>query len=56
MTVKPGSSAAKQEGLTNTDTKYSIELGSNPDKSTKGEGAPETAKLKGPVSPFRKQV
>jgi len=44
-----GTTSGKQEGLSNTDTKYSIDLTNNPDKSQKGEGTPETAKLKGTV-------
>jgi hypothetical protein len=41
--------SGKQEGLSNTDTKYSIDLTNNPNKAQKGEGAPETSKLKGTV-------
>ncbi|KAI4287526.1 MAG: hypothetical protein L6R35_003214 [Caloplaca aegaea] len=50
------SPAAKQEGLSNTDTKHSTDLDNNPDKSKKGEGFVETAKAKGPVDPSRPQA
>lgn len=52
----PGSSttiSGKQEGLSNTDTKHSTDIANNPEKSKKGEGTPETAKLKGTVDPGR---
>lgn len=58
-TENPGTGASqssKQEGLSNTDTKHSTDITNNPDKSSKGEGAPETAKLKGTVDPKRPQV
>ena len=45
-----------QEGLSNTDTKHSTDMDNNPDKSKKGEGFVETAKMKGPVDPSRPQV
>lgn len=48
--------SGKQDGLSNTDTKHSIDITKNPEESKKSEGAPETAKVKGPVEPFRKQV
>lgn len=48
--------SGKQEGLSNTDTKHSTNIESDPEKSKKGEGAPETAKSKGTVSPSRPQV
>ena len=41
--------SGKQEGLSNTDTKHSTDIANNPEKSKKGEGAPETAKLKGTI-------
>jgi len=47
--------SGKQEGLSNTDTKHSTDITNNPEKSRKGEGSPETAKLKGPVDPKRPQ-
>lgn len=50
------SQSAKQEGLSNTDTKHSTNITDSPDHSTKGEGAPETAKVKGTVDPARPQV
>jgi hypothetical protein len=43
--------SGKQEGLTNTDTKHSTDIGSDSEKSTKGDGTPETAKSKGTVDP-----
>ncbi len=46
----------KKEGLSNTDTKHSTNIADSPDKSTKGEGGPETAKNKGTVDPQRPQV
>ena len=48
--------STKQEGLSNTDTKYPFDIAKNPEKSTKGEGTPETAKSKGTVDPGRPQV
>ena len=48
--------SGKQEGLSNTDTKHSTNIAADPDKSTKGEGGPETAKNKGTVDPQRPQV
>lgn len=48
--------SGKQEGLSNTDTKHSTNISDNPEKSTKGEGGPETAKNKGTVDPQRPQV
>ncbi|KAJ9637740.1 hypothetical protein H2201_004175 [Coniosporium apollinis] len=45
--------SGKQSGLSNTDTKHSEDIAANPEKSKKGEGAPETAKLQGPVDPSR---
>lgn len=41
--------SGKQEKLSNTDTKHSTDLGKGSDQSHKGEGAPETAKMKGTV-------
>ncbi|KAL8670061.1 MAG: hypothetical protein Q9168_005380 [Polycauliona sp. 1 TL-2023] len=43
----------KQEGLSNTNTKHSTDMDNNPDKSKKGEGVVETAKVKGSVDPSR---
>ena len=48
--------SGKQEGLSNTDTKHSTDITKNPEKSSKGEGGPETAKNKGTVDPQRPQV
>jgi len=50
-----GSQSSKQEGLTNTDTKHSTDITNDPTNSKKGEGAPETAKVKGTVDPNRPQ-
>ncbi|RDW94625.1 hypothetical protein BP5796_00388 [Coleophoma crateriformis] len=47
--------SGKQEGLSNTDTKHSTDVTENPEKSTKSEGEPETAKLKGTVDSKRPQ-
>ncbi|KAK6584878.1 hypothetical protein PZA11_003102 [Diplocarpon coronariae] len=49
------SQTSKQEGLTNTDTKHSTDITNDPEKSKKGEGAPDTAKVKGTVDPKRPQ-
>jgi len=48
--------SGKQEGLSNTDTKHSTDITNNPEKSTKGEGTPETSKSKGTVDPSRPQT
>jgi len=45
--------SGKQAGLSNTSTKHSTDITKDPNKSKKGEGAPETAKLQGPVDPSR---
>ncbi|KAI4214188.1 MAG: hypothetical protein LQ351_003273 [Letrouitia transgressa] len=45
--------SGKQEGISNSDTRHSTDVSHNPDKSTKGEGVAETAKLKGTVDPQR---
>lgn len=48
--------AGKQHGISNTDTKHSVKIDEpGSEKSTKGEGAPETAKVKGAVDPSRPQ-
>jgi len=47
--------SGKQEGLSNTDTKHSTDITNTEEKSTKGEGVPETAKVKGTVDPNRPQ-
>ncbi|CZT41127.1 related to cylicin I [Rhynchosporium secalis] len=49
------SQTAKQEGLTNTDTKHSTDISNDPEKSKKAEGGPDTAKVKGTIDPNRKQ-
>ncbi|KAL9128159.1 MAG: hypothetical protein Q9217_003102 [Psora testacea] len=43
--------SGKQEGLSNTDTKHSTDIANDPEKSTKSNGMPETAKSKGTVDP-----
>ena len=40
-----GQTSSKQKGISNTDTKHSIDLMADPEKSKKGEGVPETAKI-----------
>lgn len=47
---------AKQEAVSNTDTKHSSDVTENPEKSKKGEGTLESAKTKGTVKPDRPQV
>lgn len=42
--------SGKQEGLSNADTHHSSEISKQDDKSKKGEGVADTAKLKGTVS------
>ncbi|KAL8915989.1 MAG: hypothetical protein Q9172_006520 [Xanthocarpia lactea] len=54
--VGTNTTSQKQEGLSNTDTKHSLDLDSNPEKSKKGEGVVETAKVKGAVDPGRPQA
>jgi len=49
----PGGTAQKQQGLSNTNTKHSIDIGNSDEYSKKGEGAPETAKMQGTVDPNR---
>ncbi|EAT82608.1 hypothetical protein HBH56_112300 [Parastagonospora nodorum] len=45
--------SGKQEGLSNSDTHHSSQISKQDDKSKKGEGVAETAKLKGTVSTNR---
>ncbi|KAF2681748.1 hypothetical protein K458DRAFT_420511 [Lentithecium fluviatile CBS 122367] len=45
--------SGKQEGLSNTDTKHPAQIHDDPQKSKKGEGVAETAKVKGTVSTDR---
>jgi hypothetical protein len=45
--------SGKQEGLSNSDTHHSSEISKQDQKSKKGEGVAETAKLKGTVSTDR---
>ncbi|KAL8654824.1 MAG: hypothetical protein Q9226_003282 [Calogaya cf. arnoldii] len=52
----PNTTSQKQEGLSNTSTKHSTDLDSSPEKSKKGEGVVETAKVKGAVDPGRPQA
>lgn len=57
-TSKGGESdiSSKQAGLSTTATKHSTDIGSDPEKSKKGEGVPETAKSSGTVSTNRPTV
>lgn len=50
----PSTISGKQEGISNTTT-YNPYM-DNPEKSKKGEGETETAKVKGTVSPERPQA
>jgi len=52
----PGEMDTKQKGLSNTPTRHSTAIHEDPEKSKKGEGVPETAKLMGPVDPKRPQA
>ena len=45
--------SVKQQGLSNDDAKHSSAIHDEPEKSKKGEGVAETAKLKGTVSTDR---
>ncbi|KAF2251799.1 hypothetical protein BU26DRAFT_561604 [Trematosphaeria pertusa] len=45
--------SGKQEGMSNTDTKHTSEISKQDEKSKKGEGVAESAKLKGTVSTER---
>jgi hypothetical protein len=45
--------SGKQEGMSNADTKHTSDIHNDPQKSKKGEGVAETAKLKGTVSTER---
>ena len=49
------SQSGKQAGLSNTDTKHSTDITKSPEKSTKADGGPETAKSQGTVDPSRPQ-
>ena len=42
--------------MSNDETGHSSDIHNNPDKSKKGEGVAETAKLKGTVDPNRPQA
>ncbi|KAK3060749.1 hypothetical protein LTS18_007772, partial [Coniosporium uncinatum] len=57
LTDKAGSdtnlNSSKQAGVSNTQTKHSTSPHEDPEKSTKSEGAPETAKQQGSVDPSR---
>lgn len=50
-TVKSGAMSAKQQGVSNTETKHPWLEASG--KSEKAEGYTETAKLQGTISPHR---
>ncbi|KAL8690033.1 MAG: hypothetical protein Q9218_004433 [Villophora microphyllina] len=56
QTGSPGTMTDKQHGLSNTQTKHSTDIDSDPNKSKKGEGMAETAKVQGTVDPQRPQV
>jgi hypothetical protein len=45
--------SGKQQGMSNDDTHHTYDISHNPEKSKKGEGVAETAKLKGTVSTDR---
>lgn len=45
--------SGKQQGLSNDETGHSSNISEQPEKSKKGEGVAETAKLKGTVSTDR---
>jgi hypothetical protein len=45
--------SGKQQGISNTDTKHSTDLLTDPTKPKKAEGQVESAKLKGTVDPRR---
>jgi hypothetical protein len=47
--------SGKQQGMSNDDTGHSTPVADNPNKSSKGEGVAETAKLKGTVDTQRPQ-
>ncbi|KAF4635866.1 hypothetical protein G7Y89_g2237 [Cudoniella acicularis] len=47
--------SGKQEGLSNADTKHSVDISKDPSTNKKGEGALETAKVKGSLDPKRSQ-
>lgn len=51
-----GQISGKQYGLSNTPTRHSLQIDQDPEKSKKGEGAPETAKSMGTVDPSRPMV
>jgi hypothetical protein len=48
--------SGKQEALSNSDTRHSSEIDKQDEKSKKGEGVAESAKLKGTVSTDRPQA
>lgn len=50
---KSGEITGKQFGLSTGPTKHSLPIDSDPNKSKKGEGTPETAKAQGTVSSTR---
>ncbi|EKG09850.1 hypothetical protein MPH_13057 [Macrophomina phaseolina MS6] len=45
--------SGKQQGISNTDTKHSIDVDNKPTESKKPEGSVDSAKTKGPVDPNR---
>jgi len=48
--------SGKQKGISNDDTHHSSQIANDPEKSKKGEGVAETAKLQGTVSTERPGV
>ncbi|KAF2156659.1 hypothetical protein K461DRAFT_289056 [Myriangium duriaei CBS 260.36] len=52
----PGAIDTKQQGISTTPTRHSTKIDEDPDKSKKGEGAPETAKSQTSVDPKRPAV
>jgi hypothetical protein len=48
--------SGKQEGMSNSDTHHTSQISKHDEKSKKGEGVAETAKLKGTVSTDRPAV
>lgn len=45
--------SGKQQGISNDETHHTSQISKHPEKSKKGEGVAETAKLKGTVSTDR---
>lgn len=56
MSKSQNEMSGKQQGLSNDDTGHSSQIDKQPEKSKKGEGVAESAKLKGTVSTDRPQA